>query len=111
MVRGPPLGASLGSDLRAQHDMETFKMELARSVGCEFSKKLIFQGCLIQNHTFWQSMESSESVLELLQSAFLLSNALIKRDHLSWSKKGEKKSCEYLDGTPQTPRGALYKKH
>ena len=43
MVRGPPLGASLGSDLRAQHDMETFKMELARSVGCEFSKKLNFK--------------------------------------------------------------------
>ena len=42
MVRGPPLGASLGSDLRAQHDMETFKMELARSLGCKFSEKLFF---------------------------------------------------------------------
>ena len=35
-----------------------------------------------------------KSALERLHGAFLLSNALIERDNLSWSKKGEKKSCE-----------------
>ena len=36
------LGAALESNLTAQHEMETFKMDLARSLECEFSEKLIF---------------------------------------------------------------------
>ena len=53
-------------------------------------------------------MESSESVLELLQSAFLLSNALIKRDHLSWSKKGEKKSHAGISTARRKPPEGPY---